>query len=497
MSELSLRSYQEAAVEATRGLIRSGRRRILLNAPTGAGKTVIAAHIIASAAAKGNRTLFLAHLRELISQCSDKLEEGGVADHGIIMAGATKKDSLVQVASVQTLARRQLPEADLIIIDEAHRALAPTYMDIVRAYPRAIVLGLTATPERTDGQGLDELFEDIVVVSTVPKLIGDGYLIQPQGYDAPKGEKLAGDIVTNWLRLAPGRLTVAFGQSVEHAMDICAQFRAAGVAASWVSDQTAPARRDETLAAWRAGSIRVVANYGLFVEGFDMPDLSCAIVARALGSESLWVQICGRVMRVAPGKDSSIILDHGGNWARYGGPHLERVWSLRGEPKKETAETLATCQECARIYESTPRFWLDDERKKKAERALAPCPGCRSAACRACGEPFTVQGAKADLLGVAWTKEAICPHCQARYTDDVAHIEGEGEEPPEHTDAILTAAEEESEEAKARQDYRKFLETARKKGYKRGWVFWQLRRTYPPDLIQRVIPRHTSSWWKK
>lgn len=205
---IALRPYQVEAVERVRAAIRAGKRRILLVLATGGGKTVVAAHVVSSAVAKSRRVVFVAHRRELIRQTFAKLVRNGLPPDlvGIVMAGvesrpadlfahdvsALRDDELwgalarrrptapVQVASIDTLRNRQRPAGDLVIIDEAHRALAKSYRDLTEAYPDAVHLGLTATPYRADGRGLGELYEDLVVVASPRLLIEQGFLVAPR-----------------------------------------------------------------------------------------------------------------------------------------------------------------------------------------------------------------------------------------------------------------------------------------------------------------------------
>ena len=286
---IQFRPYQEAAIQSARDKIATGVKRILLNSPTGSGKTIIAAGIVQRAVAKGKRVLFLAHRRELIHQTCAKLVEGGVLNFGVIMAGQRLNHAAapVQVVSIQTLVRRELPPADIIIVDEAHRITSRSYLSVLANYPLAVVLGLSATPERLDGRGLDDVFNDMVVVAKVPDLIDQGFLVRPVCYVGPTADlsgikikrgdydetalaeamdrpSLTGNIVTNWLRLANGKKTVAFAASVDHAKHIADEFMAAGVSAAWLSGDTPTAQREALIADWRAGYITVIANCMIF-----------------------------------------------------------------------------------------------------------------------------------------------------------------------------------------------------------------------------------------
>ena len=177
---IALRPYQLRAVDEARAKLAAGHRRIVVVAPTGAGKSVIAAHIAAKAGAKGKRLLFLAHRLELVEQLSAKLDAFGL-NHGIIQGNHWRRMPRlpVQVASVPTLSRREvLPPADLLVVDECHHVPSESFRKVVEAYPNAAVLGFTATPYRLDGQGLGEWFDDMVVVAQIHELIILGELTQ-------------------------------------------------------------------------------------------------------------------------------------------------------------------------------------------------------------------------------------------------------------------------------------------------------------------------------
>src|SRR3990172_812358 len=184
---MHLRPYQSEAIAALRDMLRRGLRRVILVSPTGSGKTVMACALMQSAVARGNRVLVLAHRKELIDQCSEKLDRFGVP-HGVQMAEHPRwrPQDPVQVASVATLIRRltgpRRPEAELIVVDECHHARAETYQKILDSYPGAPVIGLTATPWRSDGKGLGELFQDRVVAATVAQLTASGDLVPSAGF---------------------------------------------------------------------------------------------------------------------------------------------------------------------------------------------------------------------------------------------------------------------------------------------------------------------------
>ncbi|CAK0776838.1 DNA repair protein RadD [Gammaproteobacteria bacterium] len=445
---MRLRDYQLKAVEAARRIIASGTKSVLINSPTGSGKTVMAAAIVQSAVQKGRRVLFLAHRRELIQQCSEKLTEAGVTDHGVIMAGSGPKKHLaqVQVASIQTLIRREWPPAHLIIIDECHRAIAGQYQTILAHYPDAIVIGLSATPERLDGKGLNDLFSHMVTVDTVPGLIERGYLVKPICYagtesdlsqvrmsrgdyregdlqDAMDRPRLIGDIVKNWTRLANGKLTVAFATGVEHARHIAQEFWSAGIPAASIDGIMRNSERDAIIADWKAGIIKVVANCEVLCEGFDFPALECAILARPTKSVSLYLQMVGRVMRSHPGKTAAYVLDHAGCIAAHGAPHIAREWSMEGE-------------------------------QRRSGRALA------HHACHA--EPPERQTDFDCLDG------------------DLERID----------DALIPIG------VRVKNDFKHLIDQARSRGWKRGYVWHRLREQYDESTLRQHIPRHRGEWWR-
>lgn len=389
-----LRPYQLRAVDAVRRLIRDGSRAPLLVAPTGAGKTVIMAHVVASAVAKGRRVVVVAHRRELIEQIDAAMRSVWL-QAGIIAPWARPNPfAPVQVASVQTLVRRpSMPHCDLLIIDEAHHTTRDNQWGAVidMLDPRH-TLGLTATPVRTDGQGLGVaaggLYDAMEVVTTTAELVEQGYLARPVVYapavlpdmggvrvergDYSKGQAAAamgtarvmGDAVAHYKRLCPGARAVAFGVSIQHCQTIAESFRDAGVTAEVLDGQYGPFERREILDRLRAGVTKVVVSCDLIGEGFDLPAIEAAILLRPTISTALYLQQVGRALRPAPGKDRAIILDHAGNTLRHGMPTDDREWSLMGEDEAirrakrkpdPDAMPIWLCEQCGAYTPSTER----------------------------------------------------------------------------------------------------------------------------------------------
>jgi len=371
------RPYQSKLVEDARLAIRNGARRPLIVLPTGGGKTKVACDIILGAVAKGKRILFLAHRRELIFQPSGKLDDLGV-DHGIVMAQhwRSKPELPVQVASIQTLVNRQLAhEPDLIFIDEAHRTRAKTYIDIIERHHAAVVIGLTATPIRSDGKGLGNIFDVLVHGPSVTQLTAGGYLVPWRGF-APGKPNLAGvkktggdysqaglqramdrptitgDILAHWRRHAENRLTFGFACGIEHSIQLRDTFLAAGIPAAHVDAETDSQERADLFQALRESRIRVLWNVGIATEGIDIPPVSCAILARPTCSTGLFLQMCGRILRPYPGKVDALILDHAGCTRQHGYIDDDRQWCLdvdapfRTVLRPDTALDIKVCPRC-------------------------------------------------------------------------------------------------------------------------------------------------------
>lgn len=409
---IKLRDYQTQAVEDLRASFRAGNRRLLLQAGTGSGKTIIAAQIIKNAIAKKKYVLFLAHRRELIDQCADKLVRFGVP-HGIIMAGRQAHViQEVQVASIQTLwaraikkTRINLPPTDLMVIDEAHHCLSKTYRTLIEAYPEATVLGLTATPCRGDGRGLGEIYQDMVSCPSIAELTAQGFLV-PIRYYAPaapdltgvktrmgdyvEGElaermdkkPLVGSIVENWGRLAEGRQTVVFATGVRHSIHIAQEFEAAGVRAAHLDANTPLDERAQILADLVSGAITVVSNCMVLTEGWDCPPVSCCVLARPTKSIGLYLQMAGRTLRPWEAKEDCLLIDHAGCIYEHGFVDEPVPWDLDSTRKikdaiagqKKKAKPI-TCPECKYVFQG-----------------LAACPKCGWAPTKAGQEYAWVKG---------------------------------------------------------------------------------------------------------
>jgi DNA repair protein RadD len=381
-----LREYQLDAVERIRLAIRSGKKSILLVAPCGSGKTVIGAHIISKAVTKHSHSLFIAHRRELIKQCSNKLKNFGV-DHALMLAGEPMSAmEPVQVASIQTFNIRMVknkkiptPIAHIVMIDEGHHSTADSYLRLKEIYPEAIFLGLTATPCRSDGRGLGKFYDELIEVATPLELIEMGFLV-PTRVVAPimpdlKGVKvrqgdyevdelskrmfpLVGNLIRDWRQYGQNRPTVVFAVDIAHSVYIQERFEAAGFRCGHIDGDTPINKRDETLQALDEGYLQIVTNCNVLTEGFDQPKISCCILARPTKSYGLYLQMAGRICRPDTGKTDALIIDHAGGVYKHGFPQDAGGWSLDPEfsinerVKEQLAKEPAviTCAECFTVY---------------------------------------------------------------------------------------------------------------------------------------------------
>lgn len=407
---VTLRPYQQTGVEKIRGRFGAGDRAVLYVLSTGGGKTYTFSYISASAAKLGNRVLILVHRTELLTQSSLSLASIGV-QHGLIaprnkakaVAAAhfdtlgrsyVDQQAMVFVASVQTIARQLDKWAHLfrlIVIDEAHHATAGQWARTVEACSNARVLGVTATPVRTDGQGLGRhaggVFDSLVEGPSITELIKLGYLVRPKVFAPPaqfdlKGIRktaggdynqkqlaermdtptITGDAVAHYQRYLKGKSAIAFCASIAHAEHTAEAMRAAGVRAAAVSGKTPDDERRRMIADLGAGRLDVMASCDIVSEGTDIPSVTGALLLRPTQSEGLFLQQVGRVLRPADGKEHAVILDHVGNCLTHGLPDEERHWTLdgrengeRGPRDKEPEINVRQCPECYSVHEPAPQ----------------------------------------------------------------------------------------------------------------------------------------------
>lgn len=386
---IELRDDQIELIEGVRAELRAGRRSVLAVASTGFGKTVSSAFMAKEAAARGRRVWFMCHLRNLLNQTSQAFWQMGI-EHGMIAAGKPMGNQRVQVGTIGTIARRldRLKAPDLLIVDEAHLAMANSWVKIIdwAKESGAIVVGNSATPERLDGKGLSYLFDsmvearpmrwlidqgrlsDYVIYSTAHRLDTSQLKTRAGDYAAEQAEdlmskpKLLGDAADHWLKYAKGKRTIAYCVTIKHSKATAAELNARGIPAIHVDGETPPSELKEAIGGFADGKYQVLCNVQLMTTGFDLSSqvgrdvpIEACILLRPTQSIALYLQMVGRALRRKP--EPAIILDHAGCAMQHGLPDDKREWSLEGREKRgrkggdtETADTVQQCGQCFAIF---------------------------------------------------------------------------------------------------------------------------------------------------
>ena len=366
---MELRPYQQDFKSGVYDVFRSGKQSVLGQLATGGGKTIIFNSIIRDGFDSGRHCLILAHRGELIQQAAEKLMKGHNICSGIIKAGYTPRPyEQVQIASVQTLVNRKLfRPPHICIIDECHHMQKKnSYGDIknhiLELNPNCKFLGVSATPCRTNGAGFTGVFEELIQGISIPELIKQGFLAPPRYFVATldmTGIKIsagdynlkelseefqkkvhAADLVDNWLKLAKGLKTIGFAVDIEHSKTIIREFQKNNIPSAHIDGTTDELIRKRTIADFKSGRIQVLYNVGVFDEGFDLPEIECVQLARPSKSLIKYMQMIGRALRPAPGKEYAIVLDHSGLVAEHDLIEREREWTLEGVKKKESNTEL-------------------------------------------------------------------------------------------------------------------------------------------------------------
>jgi len=450
--KINLRDYQQSLFSEIHAAVRSGSKRPLVVAPTGAGKTWLFCYTVGKTAAAGNRAVILVHRQELLEQTSATLKSFGIP-HGKIAAGHRPDPlQLVQVAMVATLVNRlnHLPKPSLFVVDEAHHGAAGSYLKIFNHFPDAYIIGFTATPERLDGKGLGDVFDNIVYGPSVQWLMDNGHLSTCKYYAPPsdldmssvhtsRGDyvrselaeaigksSIMGDAVKHYRRLSDGMPAVAFCVNIDHAHQTAEAFNAAGIPAGVIDGKMSRHDRKHIVDDLGSGRIKVLTSCEIINEGFDLPVVTTAILIRKTQSLGLHLQQIGRVLRTHRDKSHSIVIDHVGNLARHGIAEQEREWSLEGRTKQARKESqgdrFTQCGECYALFMGTE--------------------------CDECG----------------WTKPKPAAIAE---TIDVDLVEFAVKSP------------------KDAKDYKELVKMAKAKGYKPGWAWYQAKERGIPIPTRR------------
>lgn len=358
------------------------------------GKTVVMAEIARRTTTNGKRVMFLIHRKEVLQQAVKTFNNQDV------------NPDLLTAGMVQTLTRRidKLPTPDVILVDEAHHALAKSYQNILNKFPKAIVLLFTATPHRTGRVQLDQIADDIIVGQSIHELTEKGFLA-PFRYFQPPGDfdskllkrgstgdftndsmqqamntKIFGHIVKQYKRIAPGMQAVVYTYSIDSAIKIAAKFNSEGISAVEVDGTTSKEKRAVAVRKFREQKIKILVNVNLFTEGVDLPNVNCVIMARPTASLALYLQFSMRCLNPRPGK-TAIIIDHANNFKSFGYPDDDRDWKkaiISGKQKRKTllkdpGMSIVTCDYCFAVV-------------KASEVKDGKCP--------ICGKPIKVHEAK-------------------------------------------------------------------------------------------------------
>lgn len=457
--------YQNNIVTGIRQAYTNKYNAPLVVSPTGSGKTVIYTHVSQGAVTKDNRVLILTHRYELLKQTSAALMENQVF-HGLINP-KFKENQLapIQVGTVQTVLNRLggiNRNFKLIVIDEAHHAVADSWREVIGSMPDAKLLGVTATPVRTDGRGLGRasggLFDVMVHGPQIGQLINDGYLkkyrvygprntLDLSGIKKVRGEfheaelearlnkrTITGDALHEYNRICPGLPTIVFCTSVKHAEDVALEFRTAGWNFLPIHGNLSEKERTRLIKGLADGSIHGLTSCDLISEGTDVPAVCVAICLRPTMSTGLWIQMCGRPGRKYPGQEYAYILDHANNVYRHGLPDEDREWSLDTD------------------YIYQPNTGGEENRSK-----VIQCKNCnalvmRAARCPQCG------------VGMIISKPLIVVNGQLQ------------EIKPEEFNRIVSAGATELPKDVKPLEY--FQEIAKGKQYKQGWAHYMYKAQF-------------------
>ena len=416
------------------------------------------AEIARRTTANNKRVMFLIHRKEVLQQAVRTFDKQDV-DPNLLTSGM-----------VQTLTRRvdKLPTPDVILVDEAHHALAKSYQRILKQFSEAIVLLFTATPHRTGRVQLDRIADDIIVGQSIHELTEKGFLA-PFRYFQPPGDfdssllkrgstgdftndsmqqamstKIFGHIVKQYKRIAPGMQAVVYTYSIDSAIKIAAEFNSEGISAAEVDGTTPKEKRAVAVRKFRDQEIKILVNVNLFTEGVDLPNVDCVIMARPTASLALYLQFSMRCLNPRPGK-TAIIIDHANNFKSFGYPDDDRDWKQAIKSGKQKSKTLlkdpgmsiVTCDYCFAVV-------------KASEVKDGKCP--------ICGKPIKVHEAKpisdVDLVEATKARKQLVKKIlhDSVYQNVINKSVGEL-----HTMAELQAY-------------------AKIHGYKPGWAFFQAKR---------------------
>lgn len=426
---LTLHDFQtKVCRDVWRKLILEDQPSCLIQAACGSGKTVMGGFLLKQMMDHLHYDgVVFAHRREIVKQTAAKLGQANVWP-GVLMAGDVLSPARpVQVASIDSYTswvkggRIKELRPRICWVDEAHRSMSPSYLKVISDMMASgtKLLGTTATPIRSDGKGLGELFKSMVCAPSIAELTKLGFLVPIEyyvgivpdvsgvkltagDYDAHDLQQvldqkmLIGDIVHNWLQFSRGRPTMCFASGVEHSMHIVEQFKARGIRAAHIDGTTNLKVRDDATRDLATGQLDIISNANVYVEGTDIPCVSCIIDCQPTKSVGRYMQKGGRGSRISPGKDNCHYHDHSGNVYHHGRIEKDRTWMLCNG--KEQAEKFQS-----------------DRRQEIIERT---CSVCRTlyygASCPTCGNEYERQGKEVHYLQADLAKMTVEQHSKVQ-----------------------------------------------------------------------------------
>jgi len=388
---MKLRPYQEQAVQGLRAAFNQGKKSAILCIPTGGGKTVVFTTIAKSAIINGSRIMIVCDRKELISQAHDNLIRLGL-NPTIIAPGYPQHLNNCYLASVDTLRRRELPEVDVIIIDEAHKQ---TFDKLITRYKESgadpFIIGATATPLRTGGQNsLHEFYDAITEPTTIEELLETGFLVpcktfaakvdftnvKTTGNDYNNGalfkefdkSRLYDGLLDQFEKFAKDKKTLIFNVNVEHSLKTVDKLRAAGYSCEHVDGKTPALQRRKILEDFSAGKFQILSNCSVLTTGYDEPSIEAIIVNRATKSLPLWLQMAGRGSRLYDNKPFFTLIDMGANCYEHGLWDDSRKWELIKQRRSSSGVApVKLCEKCEAMNHASAKV------------------------CKECGEPFKIK----------------------------------------------------------------------------------------------------------
>lgn len=463
---LQLRDYQEKAIAEIRRHYATGSKKVILQLATGAGKTATFCRMLTGCHERGKRAMMVVRGAKLVHQASERLTREGVP-HGIWQAGNTARtDEKIHVASIDTLYTRKIaPPADFLVFDETHLATGASYQWLTshENYKNSFFLGVSATPYAATG--LRHVGEEVIYPISIRQLIEKGYLVGAK-YRTPhtpnlKGVKksageyntkdlmrrlgeqdeqegLKGSLVKEWREHCQGRPTLLFAVNIEHAKELGEELQSAGARTAHIDGSTRHADRDAIIESLELGDIDVITSVGVLTTGVDIPSLQCLLICRPTTSYNLWIQMLGRGTRPAPGKDHFLVIDLAGNTNKLGPIEAELVGSVEPTKNPSPKSNMTMCEKC---FAAFPR----SERERNDTH---------------------------------W----ICPACAAELDKLVRDHRGRV---IEHGEGELKDREIEPWEL----DLPELIDTAKRRGYKKGWIRITIEKRYGADAAEKAWRR--------